>query len=120
MVGPSQQTVTVDRISNSGNPLAEQQRAGKTIHIPAGEVGETYDVRLVDEGSHYEARLVDQTTETQPRQPSVTSSDAASVDDISKGRKSGSSHSFEITRSPADRAGSSNSARMRRMSRRKK
>jgi predicted RNA-binding protein with TRAM domain len=66
------QTVTVDRISNSGNAIAQQQHAGKTIHVPTAEVGATVDVRLVDKGGYFEAKLVDRADETQPRQPSTT------------------------------------------------
>lgn len=62
MVG-STQTITVDRISNSGNAIAQQTHAGKTIHVPAGEVGETYDVKLADRGGYLVAQLTDRTTE---------------------------------------------------------
>lgn len=71
MVTSPTQTVTVDRVSNSGNAIAQQQRAGKIIHVPAGEVGDTLDVRLVDKGGYFEARLVDRVEEVQPRSPSV-------------------------------------------------
>jgi len=91
----SPQTVTVDRISNSGNAIAQQRHAGKSIHVPVKEVGATLEVRLVDKGSHFEARLVDRAEETQPRQPSAMpdTSDLVSSGD--------SSHSYEVRSSPA-------------------
>jgi len=95
MVTLPTQTVTVDRVSNSGNAIAQQQRAGKTIHVPAGEVGDTLNVRLVDKGSHFEARLVDRTKEVQPRQPSV-SPDTSDLLDSGE-----SSHSYTIRSSPS-------------------
>lgn len=91
-----QQTITVDRVSNSGNAIARQQQAGKSVHVPAGEVGETYDVRLVDCGSYFEAQLVDRTKQTQPSQPSI----GPDTSDLGKGRGS-SSHSYKIRSSPA-------------------
>jgi len=92
------QTITVDRISNSGNAIAHQQQAGKSVLVPAGEVsvGESYDVRLVDEGSHFEAKLVNRADQTQPSQPSID----PDTSDLSKGRGSGS-HSHTIRSSPA-------------------
>jgi hypothetical protein len=95
MVATPTQTVTVDRASNSGNAIAQQQRAGKTIHVPAREVGETLDVRLVDKGSYFEARLVDRTEEVQPRQPSVSPDTSDLLDSGS------SSHSYEVRSSPS-------------------
>ncbi len=71
MVATTTQTVTIDRISSSGNAIAQQHHAGKTIHVPAGEVGETYDVRLVDKGGYFVAKVVDRFGEVQPRQPSI-------------------------------------------------
>lgn len=99
MVGDSTQTVTVDRISNSGNAIAQQRQAGKTILVPAGEVGETLDVRLVDKGSYLEARLVDRTEETRPRQPSVSPDTSDVGSDLVD--PSSSSHSYNVRNSPA-------------------
>lgn len=99
MVGNSTQTVTVDRVSNSGNAIAQQRQAGKAIHVPAGDVGETLEVRLVDRGSYFEARLVDQTTNAQPRQPSVSPNTSSIGSDIVD--SSNSSHSYSIRDSPA-------------------
>lgn len=42
--------VTVDRISNSGNPIAEHQ--GDDVHVPGGNPSETYRVELYSKGSH--------------------------------------------------------------------
>jgi hypothetical protein len=38
--------VTVDRISSSRNPIAEEKQDGKDIHVPGGAVGKTYEVEL--------------------------------------------------------------------------
>ena len=117
-----QQTITVDRMSNSGNAIAHQQQAGKSIHAPAGEVeiGGTYEVRLVDRGSHFEAKLIDRAEQIHPSQPSVD----PDTSDLAKGRRS-DSHSHEIRSCPAGgklraipNAGSKR--RCRQMSRRKK
>lgn len=94
-----QTTVTVDRISNSGNTIAQQQYAGKTIHVPAGEVGETYDVRLIDKGGYFVARLVDRTDEVHPRQPSIGSDTSEVSNDLLEPKRN-RSHSFEIRSSP--------------------
>lgn len=88
-------TVTVDRISNSGNAIARQQHAGKTIHVPAGDVGETLEVRLIERGGYFEAKLVDRAEEITPRQPS-TSPDTSDLLDTGS-----SSHSTTIRPSPA-------------------
>lgn len=73
MAGPSTTTVTVDRISNSGNAIAKEKVAGKTVHAPAKmEVGDTLEVELIDKGGFFEATLVDRASETQPRQPGLT------------------------------------------------
>jgi predicted RNA-binding protein with TRAM domain len=45
-----QAEVTVDRVSNSGNPIAKHQ--GDHVHVPGGNPGETYRVELYSEGSH--------------------------------------------------------------------
>lgn len=123
MASPSTQTITVDRISNGGNAIAQQQHAGKTIHVPAGEVGESYDVRLVDRGGYFEARLVDRTSEIQPRQPGI----APETGDVGKslikpGRNR--SHSYGVRSSTPGgglrRSNPKGKARRRRLSRRKK
>lgn len=65
--------MTVDRISNSGNAIAREEVAGKTVHAPASmEVGDTLEVKLIDKGGFFEATLVDRASETQPRQPGLT------------------------------------------------
>lgn len=123
MVSTPMQTVTIDRVSNSGNAIAQQQYDGKSIHVPAGEVGETYEVRLVDEGGYFVARLTDRADATQPRGPSV-GPDTSDVgqDLLRPGRNSG--HSYEVRSSPAGgklrSRGSSGRAARSRLSRRKK
>lgn len=104
MVGDSVQTVTVDSISNAGNALAQQKNAGKAIHVPAGELGETYEVRLEDKGGYLIAHLTDRADEVQPRQPSIdrgpdTSEIGRSI--IDRSRKSAKSHSHEVRSCPA-------------------
>lgn len=51
MVG-STETITVDRISNSGNAIAQEKFGGKDIHVPVGELGDTLEVKLVDQGGY--------------------------------------------------------------------
>lgn len=102
MVSQPIQTVTVDRISNGGNAIAQQTRAGKTIHVPAGEVGDTYEVRLEDTGGYFVAHLVDRTQEIQPRQPSIDRGpDTSEIgrDLLEPGRSR--SHSFGVRACPA-------------------
>lgn len=93
-----QQTITVDRMSNSGNAIADQQQAGKSVHAPADEVevGGTYEVRLVDRGSHFQAKLIDSAEQIHPSQPSVS----PDTSDLAKGRRS-DTYSHEIRSSPA-------------------
>ena len=93
------QTVTIDRISNSGNAIAQQQHAGKTIHVPAGTVGDTLEVRLVDRGSHFTATLIDRTQEIQPRQPSI-GPDTSEVGKDLLNPKRNKPHSFKIRSLP--------------------
>jgi tRNA/tmRNA/rRNA uracil-C5-methylase (TrmA/RlmC/RlmD family) len=118
------QKITVDRISNSGNAIAQQQRAGKAIHVPAGEIGETLEVRLVDKGGYFVARLVDRINDVRPRGPTATPDTSSIGSDLVD--SSDESHSYAIRTSPAggrlrsttdsDATGS----RCRSMSRRKK
>lgn len=116
------QSITVDRVNENHNAIAEQQRAGKTVVVPAGEVsvGAEYDVRLVDEGSHFRAQVVDAYEQTQPSQPSVS----PDTSDLAKGRDSGS-YSHTIQSSPAggrlhETPGGSGKKQRRHMSQRKK
>lgn len=99
MVNSTIQTITVDRVSHSGNAIAQQEYAGKSVLVPAGEVGETYDVRLTDKGGYFVAQLVDRAGEVQPRQPSI-GPDTSEVgkDLLNPGRNR--SHSFKIRSSP--------------------
>lgn len=50
--------MTVDRISNSGNPIADQSHNGKDIHVPAGDPGDILKLRLIDNGAYYRAEVV--------------------------------------------------------------
>lgn len=94
----STKTVTVDRISNSGNAIAQEQRGGKDIHVPAGTLGDTLEVKLVDEGGYYTAKLVDRLDETQPRSPSVGSNNGSYKSEL--GKAASRSHSHTIRTSP--------------------
>lgn len=71
MTSKPTQTVTVDRISNNGNPVAASRYKGKVIHVPAGVPGQTLDVRLVDKGGYWRAYVVDRSerNKTGPQQP---------------------------------------------------
>ena len=118
-MAPQTQTITVDRISNNGNAIAQQQYAGKTVLVPAGEVGIEYDVRLVDQGSHFEAQLVDRTKQTQASQPSIS----PDTSNLGKGRGK-DSYSYKIRSSPAGGRlrgipGASGKEQRRRLSQRK-
>lgn len=99
MASAPTQSVTVDRVSNSGNAIAQQQHAGKTIHVPAGEVGETYDVRLIDKGGYFVAHLVDQTEEVQPRQPGLAPDTSEVGKDLLEPERN-ASHKHEVRSSP--------------------
>ena len=122
-MAPQTQTITVDRVNDNHNAIADQQHAGKTVVVPAGEVsvGREYDVRLVDEGSHFRAQVVDAYDQTQPSQPSLN----PDTSDLAKGRDS-DSHSHEIQSSPAGGrlrgtpGDNSGKKQRRRMSQRKK
>ena len=118
-----QTTVTVERVSNSGNTIADQQQAGKAIHVPAGEVGETYEVRLVDKGGYFRAELVDRTKQVQTSQPSV----GPDTSEVGSGLLDPRSdtHSFEIRSStyrgnPRNSFSSSGQEMRSRLSRQKK
>jgi hypothetical protein len=112
------QTVTVDRVSNSGNAIAQQQHAGKTIHVPAGEVGDTHDVRLIDKGGYFVTKLVDRTEEVQPRQPGLTP-DTSDVGKDLLNPERNQSHSFEIRSSAPGGSRSTRQERRSWMSQRK-
>ncbi|QLD86156.1 hypothetical protein HWV23_10610 [Natronomonas halophila] len=102
MVGTTTQTVTVGQTDNSGNLIADQTHAGKTIHVPAGEIGATYEVRLIDRGDYLVADVVDRTKEVQPRQPSIDN--GPDTDDVGKDLldpSRNSSYSHEVRNSPA-------------------
>ncbi|SFG79781.1 hypothetical protein SAMN04488063_2978 [Halopelagius inordinatus] len=123
MVTTTTQTVTVDRVSNGGNSIAQQQHGGKSIHVPAGEVGETYEVRLVEKGGYFEAHLVDQMDSVQPRGPSI-GPDTSDVGKSLLDPERNHSHSYEIRNSPGGgklRSNNPSGQRMRSdLSRRKK
>lgn len=63
------QTVTVDRVSTNGNPVADRTHRGKQILVPAREPGDVLEVRLVDEGGYYRAEVVDPLAGTAPTEP---------------------------------------------------
>jgi hypothetical protein len=92
-------TITVDRISNSGNAIAQQEYAGRTIHVPAGIVGREYDVRLVDEGSFFRAQIVGRTGTIQPPQPGIKPDTSRIADGLLE-RTGREKHEFAIRRSP--------------------
>lgn len=120
MESHSRQTVTVDRISNSGNAIAQQQHAGKTIHVPVKEVGTTHEVRLVDQGSHFTAEIVDSASQIQPRQPSATPDTSDVGADLLEPERN-QSHTYEIRSSvPGSRRDKAGEAKRRSLSRRKK
>lgn len=102
MVATPTQTVTVDRISNSGNAIAQQTRDGKTIHVRAGEIGESYEVRLRDEGGYFVAELSNRTQEIQPRQPSISKGpDTSEIGQDLLNPDRNSSYSFDVKQCPA-------------------
>lgn len=118
MANAPTQTVTIDRVSNSGNAIAQQQHAGKTIHVPAGEVGETYDVRLIDKGGYFVAKLVDRTEEVQPRQPGIAPDTSDVGKDLLKPEQN-RSHSFKVRSSVPGSSSSSGREQRSWMSQRK-
>lgn len=119
MVATPTQSVTIDRISNAGNAIAHQRHNGKTVHVPAGEVGQTYGVRLVDQGAYFEARLVNRTEETQPRQPGIGPDTSEIGRDLLESTRD-QSHSFEVRSSIVDDSGNSSEQKRRSwLSRRK-
>lgn len=99
MVGPSTMTVTVDRISQSGNAIAQEQLNGQSIHVPASKkVGDTLEVKLIDKGGYFEAVLTDRADEVRPRQPGI----APDTSDVGKdllNPERNRSHSFEVRKS---------------------
>lgn len=121
----SDTTVAVERVSNSGNPIAREKVNGKAIHVPAGAVGETYEVRLIDKGGYFVAKLVDQTKETQPRSPSIGPSKTELDTDLLHNNED-DSHSFEIRDCPGNGDlrtlpnDDEKKSRLKRMARRKK
>jgi len=50
-------SVTVTRISSSGNAIAEYN--GKHVHVDGGEVGETYTVKLSQKSGYYRGKQVE-------------------------------------------------------------
>jgi|GEM_PF-5137557 len=97
MVGPSTMTVTVDRISNSGNAIAQEQLNGKTIHAPAStKVGDTLEVKLIDKGGYFSAMLTDRANEIQPRQPGIAPDTSEIGQDLLNPERN-KSHSFKVS-----------------------
>lgn len=59
MAGRNTKEVTVDRVSNSGNPIAAEKHNGKAIHVPGRHPGDRLLVRLEDVGGYYKATVMD-------------------------------------------------------------
>lgn len=68
MAGEPTKEITIDRISNSGNPVAAERHNGKAIHVPGREPGDRLLVRLEDVGGHYRAVVVDRYETAIPQQ----------------------------------------------------
>lgn len=100
MAGPSTTTtVTVGRMSNSGNAIAQEQVDGKSVHVPASrDIGDTLEVKLTDKDGYFEATLVDKAEEIQPRQPGL-SPDTGDVGQDLLNPDRNKSHSFEVGKS---------------------
>lgn len=97
-------TVTVDRISNSGNAIAEQTVGGKSVIVSASpDIGETLEVQLTDQGGYFEATLVDRASAVQPRQPGIAP-DTSDVGQDLLNPDRNTSHSFSTGHSPVDEA----------------
>lgn len=58
-MGSDIRTVTVDRISGSGNPIAEETLNGSCILVFGAEPGETVEVELEPWGGFFKGTLVD-------------------------------------------------------------
>jgi hypothetical protein len=50
--------VSIDRISNKGNPIAEESYEGREIHVPDANEGDTVVVELSDHGSYVVGKTV--------------------------------------------------------------
>jgi hypothetical protein len=90
-------TITVDRISSTGNATADQRVQDKVVHASIKKLGATLEVKLIDQGSHFEAKPTDRATETQPRQTSTSS-----TGDLAKDRSitdSDDRYSFSVGKS---------------------
>ena len=99
MASPSTMTVTVDRVSNSGNAIAREQRKGKEIHVPAdADIGTTLEVRLVEESGYFRAQLVDSTDVVQPAGPSM-SPDTSEIGQRILTREQNDTHSHSVSKS---------------------
>lgn len=110
-------TVTVDRISNSGNAIAQEQVDGADIHVPAtAEVGTTLEVQLVKVGSYFKAKLVDGSEGLQQTGPSI-SPDTSEIGQRILNRDRNNSHSYSVSQSTTD---STANEELRKLSRRKK
>ena len=52
-------TVTIDRISQSGNPIVETKHHGKHVHVPGANPGETVEVLIEeDHGNFFKGFMV--------------------------------------------------------------
>lgn len=82
--------VTVDRISNNGNPVAAETHNGQAIHVPGREPGDRLLVRLEEAGGYYRATVVDRyetAVTTQTSTPSGPPSSGASSALLELGKK---------------------------------
>lgn len=50
--------ISVDRVSNKGNPIAEESYEGKEIHVPDASEGDTVVVELSDRGSYVVGKII--------------------------------------------------------------
>lgn len=117
MASPSTMTVTVDRISNSGNAIAQEQVNGADIHVPAtAEVGSTLEVELVKVGSYFKAKLVDGAEGLQQTGPSI-SPDTSEIGQRILNREKNNSYDFSTGKSVTS---VSADEELRKLSRRKK
>lgn len=110
-------TVTVDRISNSGNAIAREQVNGTDIHVPAtAEVGTTLEVRLVEDSGYFKAKLVDGAERVGSNGPSI-SPDTSEIGQRILNRDRNNSHSYSVSQSATNTTADEE---LRKLTRRKK
>lgn len=78
----SLQTHALDRVSNSGNPIATETHNDKSIHVPGRRPGDRLLVRLDDAGGYYEATVVDRyETAVTPRTSTPSTANSTDTDE---------------------------------------